>query len=325
MVHFTCGTIHHQFRYVLHPEKGLDYFDVLFYDGGSRGTDNAACYNPDANLNHCLNTALAWMMNSSSVWTGVAHMHFFITYSNDIDRSSQGTRFSGPTGLDAWDALSATWVRAMGHPRYLKIGGRPVFKVLIPEVFLNNQCGGNVTLAEALLQRLRVASRAAGVGEALVGGGWQTPAIPAAGPPPTPRPHPNGYMLYPSTGILCDTPCVLATQNVTDVLACQHLCNATGSCAAATVSKNASTQGLLQCQLLSTAGPGTPDNSVDVYVRVSSYVDTYEWTGTYNAAPPLCRQLFVVYLTPSAETHTHDLHIATGVWCKCRVIVTVST
>eukprot|EP00041_Stephanoeca_diplocostata_P023319 m.570821 g.570821 ORF g.570821 m.570821 type:complete len:281 (-) comp22265_c1_seq1:739-1581(-) len=228
-------------------------------------------------------------------------------------------------GLDAWDALSATWVRAMGHPRYLKIGGRPVFKVLIPEVFLNNQCGGNVTLAEALLQRLRVASRAAGVGEALVGGGWQTPAIPAAGPPPTPRPHPNGYMLYPSTGILCDTPCVLATQNVTDVLACQHLCNATGSCAAATVSKNASTQGLLQCQLLSTAGPGTPDNSVDVYVRVSSYVDTYEWTGTYNAAPPLCRQLFVVYLTPSAETHTHDLHIATGVWCKCRVIVTVST
>ena len=42
----------------------------------------------------------------------------------------------------------------MAHPRYLKVDGRPVFEVLIPDVFIS-QCGGNTTLADELLDVLR--------------------------------------------------------------------------------------------------------------------------------------------------------------------------
>jgi hypothetical protein len=58
----------------------------------------------------------------------------------------------------------------MGHWRYIKVGGRPVFKVLIPSVFLA-ECGANKTLATALLSQLKSAAHAAGVGEPLARGG----------------------------------------------------------------------------------------------------------------------------------------------------------
>jgi hypothetical protein len=47
------------------------------------------------------------------------------------------------------------------------------------------------------------------------------------------------------------------------------------------------TQASLTCTLLSAAGPGSPDPHLDTYVRVPGQV-TWEWTGTYNAAPPVC-------------------------------------
>lgn len=52
----------------------------------------------------------------------------------------------------------------------LKVNGRPVFKILIPSVFIH-ECGGNATLATGLLDRLRDAARSAGVGNPLIGGG----------------------------------------------------------------------------------------------------------------------------------------------------------
>ena len=111
------------------------------------------------------------MLNSSSVWANTTgRLHFAIAYSNDVDRSRAGM-FVGDAGRAAWLSRVPTWVRAMAHPRYLAVNGRPIFQVLIPDIFLS-QCGGNVTLAQDLLELLRAAGRAAGVGAPLVGGGW---------------------------------------------------------------------------------------------------------------------------------------------------------
>ena len=60
----------------------------------------------------------------------------------------------------------------MASPRYLKVSGRPVFKILGPFNFLSRQCGGNTTLALSLIRRLRATAVSAGVGNPLIGGGW---------------------------------------------------------------------------------------------------------------------------------------------------------
>lgn len=139
------------------------------------------------------------MLNTSTVWTGTSRLRFFVTYSNDVDSGASG-QFVGPAGAAAWASLVGTWVRAMAHPRYLRVAGRPVFQVLIPSIFESVQCGGDAGLANSLIASLRAAGTAAGVGDVLVGGGWQVPAIPNDNPPP-PRPAPAGYMQYTQTDI----------------------------------------------------------------------------------------------------------------------------
>ena len=79
--------------------------------------------------------------------------------------------------------------------------GRPVFKVLIPDVFLQIECEGNVSLATQRLHELRAAVKAVGSGELLMGGGWQNPSSPATGASSTPRPHPHGFMVYNQTEV----------------------------------------------------------------------------------------------------------------------------
>ena len=144
-------------REIAAADKALDFFDVLYYDTG----DAATCGpNPDPNLDYCVDTALAFMLNSTKAWLGVKRLRFFISYSNDRDRQAPG-RFVGPSGENAWNSLVKTWVRAMAHPRYLKINGRPVFKVLIPEVFFGVECGSNATLMGERLEALRTAAEEA--------------------------------------------------------------------------------------------------------------------------------------------------------------------
>ena len=86
------------------------------------------------------------------------------------------------------------------------------FKVLIPEIFMS-ECDDNATQASRRLGELRSAAALAGVGDPLIGGGWENPSVPAAGPKPTPRPHPDGYMIYSNTTVHCAAAagCVLAT------------------------------------------------------------------------------------------------------------------
>ena len=114
----------------------------------------------------------------------------------------------------------------MGHSHYLKVNGRPIFKVLIPTVFID-ECGGNSTLATLRLHQLRAAATAAGVGEVAIGGGWANPAVGGLG---TQRPHPEGFMRYNNTKVACPGGCLLKAVPVNSVADCQKICNATSAC-----------------------------------------------------------------------------------------------
>jgi len=196
------------------------------------------------------------MANSTDMWENTSRLHFFITYSNDGDR--QGNAFAhdmfvGPTNLSRWDSFVGTWVRAMRHPRYLTVNGRPVFKVLIPDNFLGWQCGSNTTLADSLLQRLRSAAAVAGVGDPIIGGGWHNPSVPIPAVPPEPRPVQAGYMHYPKTYINCSGGCTLGHYpNVTEAGPCQSICNATFGCTAITINSSSG------CIINNDDGPGAP-------------------------------------------------------------------
>eukprot|EP00039_Didymoeca_costata_P023430 m.7068 g.7068 ORF g.7068 m.7068 type:complete len:505 (-) comp3643_c0_seq1:164-1678(-) len=274
-------------------DKALDFFDVLYYDGGS-GPSNGKleCDNSDANLAHCLDTALAWMLNSTKAWVGVQRLHFFISYSNDIDRGEQEGMFVGDTGETKWLSFVDTWVRAMKHPRYLRINNKPLFKILIPDIFVTWQCANNATLANMRIAQLKEAAIAQGLPSPQVGGGWQNPSIPNI-PQQTPRPHPEGYMEYPGTTVLCpggvnDTTCDIGSPKTVSSLAmCQSLCNTTENCQAFIITRGANDTGSFQCILKTIAGPGSPNSTITTYVRVPGTV-SYDWSGTYNAAPPVC-------------------------------------
>ena len=66
-------------------------------------------------------------------WLGVCSclsngdgIRFVLSFSNDLWHPGE---FNGAAGLEHWLSLSRTWVQTMGHPRYLRVGGRPVFKI----------------------------------------------------------------------------------------------------------------------------------------------------------------------------------------------------
>lgn len=220
------------------------------------------------------------MLNSSSVWANTTgRLHFAIAYSNDVDRSRAGM-FVGDAGRAAWLSRVATWVRAMAHPRYLAVNGRPIFQVLIPDIFLS-QCGGNVTLAQDLLELLRAAGRAAGVGAPLVGGGWLVPALPP-GSANAPLPHPEGYMRYNRTDVPCAAgPCDIARAPGAAASDCMATCNATAGCVGFAWYAGNGT-----CALKSSAGPGAAGEG-DFFVKVPDDI-AWEWRGTYNDAEPIC-------------------------------------
>ena len=258
---------------------GLDFFHVLFYDDDG---EQECGPNPTSPLlAPCLDVALAYMLNSTEVWSNTTgRLKFALAYSNDVDRTAAGM-FVGDAGRAKWVERVDLWVSAMKHPRYLSVGGRPVFQVLIPDIF-ETQCGGNVTLAEELLELFREAGRAAGVGAPVIGGGWLVPAI-APGSGNAPLPHPEGYMRYNGTDVPCDAgPCDIArVPGAATPEFCMGACNATGGCTSFAWYASNST-----CVLKSYAGPGAPGLG-DFFVRVADDI-AWEWRGTYNDAEPIC-------------------------------------
>ena len=77
--------------------------------------------------------------------------------------------FSIPTD-EGWEDACREWVAAMKHAGYLRVGGRPVFKMHTISGFYE-QCGRDQSLVERRLRTLRRMARAAGVGNPLIGGG----------------------------------------------------------------------------------------------------------------------------------------------------------
>ena len=116
---------------------------------------------------------------------------------------------------------------------------------------------GFISTACAFLLRfdaiVRGAAESAGLGRAIIGGGWQNPSVPSF--PPSPLPHPQGYMTYPHCDIEC-ADCDLGVISAADASACMAACNSTAACVAF-VAAPQPTSGV-SCTLKSVAGPGLP-------------------------------------------------------------------
>ena len=70
-----------------------------------------------------------------------------------------------------WDRCVEYSVKQMRYPAYLRVGGRPVFKVHSGGGMVQ-QCDGDIELAKTRLDRFRRAVADAGLGEVLIGAGF---------------------------------------------------------------------------------------------------------------------------------------------------------
>jgi hypothetical protein len=155
---------------------GIDFFEMLWYSPDVVGSCAQGEWPTDPNMRPCTNTPIAIAVNDSGVWPPLTSsggsgtgIRFSVSYSNDLWKADE---YVGVAGRSRWRSFAATWIQLMGHPRYLKLDGRPVLKILGPYNFLARQCGGNATLAQQLIGELRTLAVAAGVGDPLLGGGW---------------------------------------------------------------------------------------------------------------------------------------------------------
>ena len=129
---------------------GVDFFAILWYFPAPESKHREDC--------KWLNRGVENFQRSPEA----RRMRFFVEYCNH-DLSAART--------DAeWEQCLATWLAAMRHPSYLRVGGRLVFKVHDSSGFFR-QNGQDVECCRARLKRLRAAAREAGLGEILIGGG----------------------------------------------------------------------------------------------------------------------------------------------------------
>ncbi len=131
-------------------EHGVDFFSLLWYYAPSGSPSE-----PHAPL---LNRGLANFQQSSNS----TRLKFMVEYCNAVGFSA--------TNAAQWAECLDLWVRAMKDPSYLRVGGRLVFKVHGAEQFLITH-GHDLEHCRRLLNELRQAVRAAGLGEMLIGGG----------------------------------------------------------------------------------------------------------------------------------------------------------
>jgi hypothetical protein len=136
----------------------------------------------------------------------------------------------------------------------------------------------------------RSAAESAGVGRAIIGGGWQNPSVPSF--PPAPLPHPQGYMTYAHCDIEC-ADCDIRTVFAADASACMAACNSTATCVAFVAVPRPPSG--VSCTLKSVAGPGlpphpplSPSQPHAVASGSSGPGDTYDGPSPLTTKPLLC-------------------------------------
>jgi hypothetical protein len=134
-------------------EYGVDFFLILWY---FNGIDNASERGePNARF---LNVGIEQFMKSPNA----SKMKFAIEYCNHAP-------FEIKDQTD-WDWAVKYWVEVMKHPSYLRIEGKPLFKVHSWHHYWFEN-GENWEQCVKRLEQLRKTARDAGLGELLIGGG----------------------------------------------------------------------------------------------------------------------------------------------------------
>lgn len=129
---------------------GVDFFSILWYFAapGSQREGEA----------DRLNRGLSNFLKSPEA----RRMKFLVEYCNHAEFSASSDR--------DWESCMRTWVEAMRHPGYLRVGGKLVFKIHDAWQFWNVN-GKDPAKCRARLDALRSKVREAGLGEMLIGGG----------------------------------------------------------------------------------------------------------------------------------------------------------
>lgn len=130
---------------------GVDFFQILWYCMDPNRPPEPGAEN--------LNNGLSQFCSSSES----RRMKFTIEYTNHPP-------FIADTN-EKWTQCINTWVTAMQHPSYLRVGEKLVFKVHSFSYFYSGDCHGDIHTCQHRLNTFRQAVRDANLGEMLIGCG----------------------------------------------------------------------------------------------------------------------------------------------------------
>jgi hypothetical protein len=133
-------------------EHGIDFFLILWYYNGPNESQER-----EKNARF-LNEGVKTFVKSPEA----RRMRFGIEYCNHAPYQVKSA--------DDWNYCLRTWVAAMRHPSYLRVGGRRVFKVHSWHHFWDEN-GKDAGACRARLDGFRKAVREAGLGEMIIGCG----------------------------------------------------------------------------------------------------------------------------------------------------------
>ena len=153
--------------------RGVDFFQILWYPQESQ------CCPHQEKLNEGLRMFMASPYSS--------RMKFTIEFVNHPP-----FEIASDTG---WESACRQWCAAMKHPSYLRVGGRPVFKIHHPLLFLQ-QNGNNPEKVNERLETFRRIARDDGLPNPLIGAGAAAGGV-SSGPIVEPFDYLTTYMEMP--------------------------------------------------------------------------------------------------------------------------------